>query len=60
MLINIYDQQGKIIETLVNESKTEGDHEINWNAGKLPAGFYTAVIELNRTSLQTLKLNKTN
>lgn len=60
ILINIYDQQGKIIETLVNESMTEGDHEVDWNAGRLPAGFYTAVIKHNHSSVQTLKLNKAN
>ncbi len=58
--INIYDQQGRFIETLVNESKTEGDYEVNWDASNQPSGFYLAAITLGKTGVRTIKMNKTN
>ncbi|HZV43172.1 MAG TPA: T9SS type A sorting domain-containing protein, partial [Saprospiraceae bacterium] len=57
--INIYDQDGKLLETLVNESKVAGDYEINWNAAAYPPGVYVAAIVLGKTGVRTLKLNKT-
>ncbi len=58
--IKVYDQQGKLVSTLVNETKVEGDHEINWNADRQPSGFYVAAITLGKTSTYTIKMNKTN
>jgi hypothetical protein len=58
--INIYDQDGKLLETLVKESKVAGDYEINWNAAAYPPGVYVAAIVLGKTGVRTLKLNKTN
>ena len=57
--INIYDQQGNFIETLVNESKVAGDYEITWEAEPYPPGMYIAVIGLGDTGIRTIKLNKT-
>jgi hypothetical protein len=57
--INIYDQDGKLIESLVNESKVAGDYEITWNASAYPAGIYVAAIILGNSGVRTLKLNKT-
>lgn len=58
--VSIYDQEGRLIETLVNESKTEGDYHITWDASAQPSGFYIAAITLGKTGVRTLKLNKTN
>jgi hypothetical protein len=57
--INIYDPQGKRITTLMNESKTEGDYEIAWNATGYPAGIYMAVISLDNAGIHTIRMNKT-
>lgn len=58
--IHIYDQYGRFIETLVDESKAEGDHDVEWDASSVPAGFYLAAITLGTTGVRTIKLNKTN
>ena len=57
--INIYDAYGKHITTLVNETKTEGDYEVNWNAAGMSAGTYMAVIALGNTGVRTIMMNKT-
>ena len=38
--IIVYDVLGGEIETLVNEEKPAGNHELTWNAAKLPTGVY--------------------
>ncbi len=58
--IKVYDQQGRLVSTLVNETQVEGDHEINWNADNQPSGFYVAAITLGKTSTYTIKMNKIN
>jgi flagellar hook assembly protein FlgD len=57
--ITIYDHEGKLLQTLVNESKVAGEYEITWNAQSYPAGMYFAAIGLGDTGIRTLKLNKT-
>lgn len=56
--INIYDANGKHITTLVNETKTEGDYEANWNAAGMSTGTYMAVIALGNTGVRTIMMNK--
>jgi len=38
--IKIFDVLGKEVRTLVNEEKSIGTYEINWNAENLPSGVY--------------------
>jgi len=38
--IKIYDVLGSEVATLVNEEKSEGSYELNWNAVNLPSGVY--------------------
>lgn len=38
--IKVYDSQGNEIMTLVNEEKTVGNYEIQFNATGLPIGIY--------------------
>lgn len=50
IIINIYDQTGRLVTTLLNEHKPIGDHEITWNAkdqnGQLLAeGIYFLCME---------------
>ena len=58
--ITIYDQYGKLIETLLKENKNSGDYEITWNAAAYPPGMYMAAIVLGKTGTRTIKLNKMN
>jgi hypothetical protein len=58
--LKIYDQEGRLISTLINESKTEGDYQVAWDASGYPAGIYFAAITLGKTGTFTLKLNKSN
>ncbi len=56
--IHIYDPQGKLVTTLLNESKTEGDYQITWDAAGYPAGIYNAVITIGKTGIHTIRMNK--
>jgi len=38
--VNVYDILGRKVETLMNETKSPGYYEINFNADKLPSGTY--------------------
>ena len=38
--LNVYNIQGRQIETLVNNFKTAGYHTVNWNASSYPSGVY--------------------
>ena len=38
--LKVYDVLGTELETLVNENKTVGTYDLNWNAAILPSGVY--------------------
>jgi len=38
--IQIFDITGRLVETLIDEPLTQGEHEIVWNAGSQPSGVY--------------------
>jgi len=38
--LTIYDALGHVVNLLVNETQTAGNHEIVWNAGAFPSGVY--------------------
>jgi len=40
VIIKVFDVLGKEIELLVNDEKTAGTYEVNWNAANLPSGVY--------------------
>ncbi len=57
--INIYDLNGKIVESLFNGYKNEGTHSIVWEANNLSSGTYLLVINSNNIfSTQKLMLIK--
>ena len=58
--IQVYDANGKLIETLVNQTLQAGEYQIEWQAGNRPAGVYNATILINDTGVQTLRLTKSN
>jgi hypothetical protein len=56
--IHIYDPQGKLLTTLCNENKTEGDYEVTWDASGYPSGIYNAVVSLGTAGRYTIRMNK--
>jgi len=45
--IKVYDILGKEVATLVNETKTAGNHQVSFNAGHLSSGIYIYMIQTN-------------
>ncbi|WP_337871642.1 zinc-dependent metalloprotease [Ignavibacterium sp.] len=45
--IKVYDILGKEVATLVNETKTAGNHQVSFNAGNLSSGIYIYMIQTN-------------
>jgi len=38
--IAVYDVAGRLVEQLVNETKSAGEYVVEWDAGRLPSGVY--------------------
>jgi photosystem II stability/assembly factor-like uncharacterized protein len=57
--LSVYDNTGKKLETLVNQSLFPGGHEVEWNASNYPSGiyFYKLTIE-NYTETRKMVLVK--
>lgn len=55
--LEIYNHQGKLITTLVDENKSLGKHEIQFNGKELPAGVYYCLLKINE-GIQTTKIIK--
>jgi hypothetical protein len=45
--LKIYDILGKEVKTLVNEQKTAGRYEVNFNASDLASGVYIYKLQVN-------------
>lgn len=43
--ISVYDISGRLVETLVNNEKPSGTHQVVWNAGNYASGVYFYKIE---------------
>jgi subtilisin-like proprotein convertase family protein len=50
VILKIYDQLGREIQTLINDVLTQGDYEAVWNAKNFPSGVYYYRIETNGLS----------
>ena len=55
IIIKVFDVLGNEIETLVNEEKSVGTYELNWNAANLPSGVYLYQLKAG-SYLQTKKM----
>ena len=53
--ITIYDLAGRIVEKLVSENKSAGNHDVVWNADNRPSGMYFVRLDINGFS-QTEKI----
>jgi choice-of-anchor B domain-containing protein len=45
--MSVYDIQGRLVETLVNEQLSPGNHRAQWNAGGVSSGIYIVLFEEN-------------
>jgi hypothetical protein len=54
--IQVYDLDGKLIATVMNENKMPGDYTVRWNAVGLPAGTYMAALSANNEQPQVIKM----
>ncbi len=43
--IQVWDVNGKLVETLFNGRTTAGHHEVTWNSGNAPSGIYLYTLE---------------
>ena len=53
--LRIYDTTGKLVEILVNEKISSGNHTVRWNADKFASGIYFIKLE-NLGNIQTQKI----
>lgn len=57
--IRVYDLLGEELATLVNEEKSAGSYDVNFDAGQLSSGFYIYTIKAgNFTSTKKMMLMK--
>jgi hypothetical protein len=57
--IRVYDLLGEELATLVNEEKSAGSYDVNFDAGQLASGFYIYTIKAgNFTSTKKMMLMK--
>ena len=44
--LDVFDIDGKMIETLVDAVQSAGEHQIDWQTAELPAGSYLYILDL--------------
>lgn len=43
--LKIYDDNGQVVETLVNQKLAAGEHQLQWSLNNLPAGIYFCTLQ---------------
>nr|MBK9653546.1 T9SS type A sorting domain-containing protein [Bacteroidota bacterium] len=51
--ITLYDEEGKVLQTLFNEKAEAGKHSISINTSNLPSGNYHIILNNGKTMLET-------
>ena len=46
-MINIYNIRGQLVETIINETKTKGNHSLIWNTDEYCSGLYFVQLLIN-------------
>jgi flagellar hook assembly protein FlgD len=59
VVITLYDIEGRMVKTLVNQQQSPGDYTVEWNGSGLGVGTYFAKA-IQSGNEQSLKLVKTN
>jgi hypothetical protein len=49
VLLQVFDQSGKLIATLANEQQEQGSYSIDWNPVRLKAGTYNLLLQAGKT-----------
>jgi hypothetical protein len=49
--MSVYDIQGRMVETLLDENLSTGDHSFQWYAEGFPSGVYFLKLKSDRVSL---------
>lgn len=58
--IDIFNQKGALVKTLINQELPKGRYELNWQAADLPNGIYTVIWACNNKVVKTIKMIKQN
>jgi protocatechuate 3,4-dioxygenase beta subunit len=58
--IDIFNQKGELLKTLINQKLPKGRYELNWRAANLPDGIYTVIWACNNKVVKTIKMIKQN
>jgi len=56
VIVRVYDMQGKMVATIVNEYKQAGDYTITWSANGLQNGTYFAALTADNEPQQVVKM----
>ena len=51
--LNVFDVRGRLIQTLVDEERPAGTHEVNWDAARLASGTYLYRLQVNDRVVST-------
>ena len=54
----VYDENGKPLQTLVNQRQDAGTYNVNWNGAGFAKGIYFAGVTVNGQTSQSIKLSK--
>jgi hypothetical protein len=54
--IQVFNSIGAIVNTLLNESKTNGKYSINFNVNEFPPGMYIAKIKLHTNRIDQVRV----
>ncbi len=54
--LKVYDIKGRIVDHLINETISAGNHQLLWNASNFSAGMYIAVLNVNGTFAGSTKM----
>jgi hypothetical protein len=59
--LQVFDLSGKLVTTVLNERRPEGEHLVEWSSGaKLPSGTYVANVFADGRLMQSAKVVKMN
>jgi hypothetical protein len=57
-IVAIYDANGRMVKTLVNQKQNAGSYSVTWNASGQPTGIYFISTIINGKATQTLRIVK--
>jgi len=58
--LDIYSLNGQLIQSILSENMSQGEHEYRWNANRISNGVYFVNMKINGTSVDQIKVVKVN